>query len=105
MVLKGKVVVEAGYIACPYIPEIEVPMTWQEHLDYYSVRLFEGVVLPEMKLDPTKTILDIALSIFQNKWPGNYHIEEFFNAKKGRWDLRLRFADPREETMWLLRWS
>ena len=98
--MKGK-----GYISCPYIPERIGPMHWQKYLEYYSVHMFDGTVLPEMKLDPTKTILDIALSSFQKRWPGDYFIEEFYNAKKGRWDLRLKFNDPKEETMWLLKWS
>lgn len=80
-------------------------MKWQEYLAYYSLRQFDRSTLPEMKLDPKKTILDIATETFQNKWPGNYQIEEFYNPKKGRIDLRLKFADPKEELVWMLRWT
>ena len=82
------------------------PMKWQEHLDYYSLCSFDNTAfLTKMKLNPQKTVLDIAQEFFQKKWPGNYIIEEFYNPKKGRVDLRLKFADPREETFWLLKWS
>lgn len=104
--LKGSVIVEEGYVYAPYIPVGIQPMTWREHLDYYSLCSFDNTAfLTKMKLNPEKTILDIAQEFFQEKWPGNYIIEEFYNPKRGRIDLRLKFADPREETMWLLKWS
>ena len=62
--MKGSVIVEEGYISCPYIPVGIQPMKWQEHLDYYSLRLFDGTTLPQMKLNSKKTILDIAQETF-----------------------------------------
>lgn len=41
----------------------------------------------------------------QIKYPGKYIVEKFYNSEKMTWDLRLKFEDPKEETMWLLRWS
>lgn len=96
---------DQGYFYCPYIPVGIQPMKYQEYLNYYSLRMFDGTTLPMMKLNPEKTILDCAQEELQQKWPGNYRIEEFYNPKKGRIDLRLQFNDPKEETMWLLRWS
>lgn len=103
--LKGTTLTDLGAFYAPYIPVGIRPMTWQEHLDYYSLRLFDNTTLPQMKLNPEKTILDIAQEFFQKKWPGNYIIQEFYNPKRGRIDLRLKFVDPKEETLWLLRWS
>ena len=37
------------------------------------------------------------------KFPGNYTVESYYNSQKMKWDLRLRFKDPQEETMWILR--
>ena len=103
--MKGKVTLDSGYFYAPYIPKGIQPMNWREHLEYYSLCSFDNTTLPQMKLNPEKTILDIAQEFFQKKWPGNYLIEEFYNSKKGRFDLRLKFSDPQEEIVWLLRWS
>ena len=42
---------------------------------------------------------------FQEKFPGNYTIEEFYNAKLQRFDVRLKFFDPKDETLFLLKHS
>ena len=105
--MKGKVTVDAGFFYAPYMPVgVVKEMNWRELLDYYSVRQFDvGSTLPEIKLNPEKTVLDIAQESFQRRWPGNYSIVEYYNPTKGRFGLRLAFENPHEETMWLLRWS
>lgn len=40
---------------------------------------------------------------FREKFPGEYTLEEFYNAKLQRFDVRLKFADPKQETMFLLK--
>ena len=42
---------------------------------------------------------------FQKKFPGNYTLEEFYNAKLQRFDVRLKFFDPKDETLFLLKHS
>ena len=41
--------------------------------------------------------------VFREKFPGEYIIEEFYNAKLQRFDVRLKFPDPKQETMFVLK--
>ena len=41
----------------------------------------------------------------QEKYPGPYRVEQYYNTDKMKWDLRLRFDSPKAETFWLLKWS
>jgi len=77
--------------------------TWQSYLN----RLGNGL---NGLAERTKTITEEDIIANAEKWmkikyPGNYRVEQFYNAKKMKIDLRLRFDNPKEETMWLLRWS
>ena len=81
----------------------KVPETWQSYLR----RLGNGL---NGLSDRSETITDEdiiarAEKYMQIKYPGPYRVEQFYNPKRARIDLRLVFDDPKEETMWLLRWS
>jgi len=79
-----------------------VPNTWQSYLS----RLGNGLNgVPTNKYITEADILDNAQKYMQLNYPGNYTVEPFYNTKKMKVDLRLKFEDPREETVWLLRWS
>ena len=81
----------------------KVPETWQSYLR----RLGNGLNgLSERSQTVTEEdIVANAEKYMQIKYPGPYRVEQFYNANKMKWDLRLKFEDPKEETMWLLRWS
>ena len=87
-----------------YIPlnRQKQPETWQSYLRRLGSGL-NGVAAN--KYITEEDILDNAQKWMQIKYPGNYRVEQYFNIEKTKWDLRLRFDDPKEETMWLLRWS
>ena len=79
-----------------------VPDTWQTYLS----RLGNGLNgVASNKYITEADILDNAQKYMQIKYPGKYTVEQFYNTKKMKIDLRLRFDDPKEETFWLLRWS
>ena len=79
--------------------------TWQSYLRRLGNGL-NGIVGAGGKTTfSEEDILANAQKYMQKKYPGNYRVEEYYNADKMKWDLRLRFADPREETMWILKWS
>ena len=44
---------------------------------------------------------------YQQKYPGNYKIEEYFERARHhhRWNVRLRFETPKDKTMFLLRYA
>jgi hypothetical protein len=80
-----------------------IPDTWQRYLR----RLGNGVngVADRSKTITEEDIRARAEKYMQIKYPGKYKVEQFYNADKMKWDVRLRFDDPREETMWLLKQS
>ena len=79
-----------------------VPETWQNYLRRLGNGL-NGVVTN--KYITESDIVDNAQKYMQIKYPGPYTVEQYYNIDKMKWDLRLRFADPKQETMWRLRWS
>ena len=46
-----------------------------------------------------------ANAMMQSLYPGPYIVEEYYNSKLKHFDLKLTFADPKEETMWLLKYG
>ena len=39
----------------------------------------------------------------KSKWPGDYELVEYYNARRGVMDLRVKFADPRKEMIWVIK--
>ena len=80
-----------------------VPDNWQTYLR----RLGNGIngVSERTKTLTEKDIIANAEHYMQKKYPGPYRVESYYNADKMKYDLRLRFDDPKQETMWLIRWS
>ena len=89
----------SGGINAPYIP---APDTWQRYLSRLGSGL-NGIVTN--KYITEEDILDNAQKYMQIKYPGPYTVEQYYNANKMKWDLRLKFDDLQEEMMWVLRWS
>ena len=83
----------------------KTPETWQGYLRRLGNGL-NGIVAAGGKTNfSQEDILANAQKYMQAKYPGPYRVEEYYNADKMKWDLRLKFEDPKEETMWLLRQS
>ena len=78
------------------------PETWQSYLR----RLGNGLNgVATNKFITEEDIVDNAQKYMQIKYPGNYKVESYYNSDKMKWDLRLKFDDPKDKTMWLLKWS
>ena len=74
-------------------------MTWKETLNHMYMQYGSwSAAYPE-----EEEKLAQLNEMFQKKFPGNYTIEEFYNAKLQRFDVRLKFFDPKDETMFLLK--
>ena len=41
----------------------------------------------------------------KKKYPGNYIVEECYNPRDFKWDIRLKFSDPDEELLFMLKWA
>lgn len=77
-------------------------MSWNRRLraletTYYDWSKIEGINKEYGLVDLTE--------LMQKDFPGNYSVIEVYDPKRGRFALKLEFADPREETMFMLRWS
>lgn len=88
----------------PYVMKVLdlPPETWETYLR----RLGNGLngVTERSKTVTESDIVANAQKYMQIKYPGKYIVEQFYNAKKGKFDLRLKFENPKEELMWKLRW-
>ena len=80
----------------------KVPETWQSYLR----RLGNGLNgVATNKYITEEDIVANAEEQMQKKYPGPYTVEPYYNAEKMKMDLRLKFDDPKEQTMWLLKWA
>ena len=79
------------------------PDNWQTYLR----RLGNGIngISERSKTLTEKDIIANAEHYMQKRYPGPYRVESYYSADKMKYDLRLKFDDPKQETMWLLRWS
>ena len=101
---KGNHSTSAGVFYAPYITK-KVPETWQNYLSRLGNGL-NGIVGAGGTTTFTEAdIVTNAEKYMQLKYPGPYTVEQYYNADKMKWDLRLQFDDPRQKTMWLLKWS
>lgn len=80
-----------------------VPDTWHTYLRRLGNGL-NGIVGAGGTTTVTEAdIVSNAEKHMQKRYPGPYRVEQYYNSEKMKWDLRLKFADPQEETMWLLK--
>lgn len=76
--------------------------TWQSYLS----RLGSGINgVASNNYITEEEIITNAEKWMKIRYPGNYIVEAYYNNKKMKMDLRLKFDDPKEETMWMLKWS
>ncbi len=87
----------------PKVIGAKAPETWQSYLR----RLGNGLNgLSERSVTITEEdIVANAQEYMQKRYPGLYRVEQYYNVQKMKWDLRLKFDDPKQETMWLIKWS
>lgn len=43
-------------------------------------------------------------AFMQDFFPGPYSVEEYYDANLGRFNYRLKFEDPKQETMWRMKY-
>lgn len=80
-----------------------MPETWQSYLR----RLSNGIngISERSKVLTAEDIIANTQKHMQIKYPGPYTVEQFYNAEKMKWDVRLKFDDPKQEIMWMLKHS
>jgi hypothetical protein len=80
---------------------------WQESLVRLSM---EASFMPSKGLKESKnmlfdTPLENANYTMQQRYPGPYIVEEYFDSKKIMFQYRLKFETPADETFWMIQQS
>ncbi len=85
-----------------YSPIAGAGDTWKSYLR----RLGNGIngVSERSKTLTEADIIARTEKYMQIRYPGPYRVEPYYNLEKMKIDLRLQFDDPKQETMWLLKW-
>ena len=82
-------------------PNISIsPETWKTYLARLSKEL-NSIVNAKSEEHTIRN----AQEKMQINYSGKYIVEPFYNPKNGKFDLRLKFEDPKEELMWKLKWT
>ena len=100
----GQVAWSTGAVYAGVVP---TPDTWQRYLSRLGggINGVSNVYEANGRTFSSEDIVANAEHYMQKKYPGPYRVESYYNADKMKYDLRLRFADPRDEMMWILKWS
>jgi hypothetical protein len=63
---------------------------------------WEGYLISLQLNNPGITAEEITEKL-KAKWPGDYTVIEYYNARRGVMDHRVKFDDPRKEMLWVLK--
>lgn len=55
--------------------------------------------------DKEDAVMRVILEQMQERWPGPYTIEEYFDSKRMAFAIRLKFEDKNQELMWKIKHS
>lgn len=97
---KGIVHVHPGYVSVPYNP-FEMK-TWKEKLKQLELKFESWTSNGNTNRD--EGLHDVN-EIMQEHFPGKYTVIEAYDPKRGVFAFKLKFDDPHDETIFLLRWS
>lgn len=101
---RGKVAMSAGAYYAPNPPR-HTPETWQSYLSRLGNGLNGVIGSNNTNTYSEEDIVANAEKYMKKKYPGPYKVAQYYNAQKMKWDLRLKFEDPKEELVWLLKYS
>lgn len=76
--------------------------TWQDHLATVNREYYD--LFSKEKIDPKFKLMK-AIESMQEKFPGEYTLEEYYDTEKGRFKLKMVFDVPEEESMFIMRYS
>ena len=95
---KGRITADNGAYYAPYIP---VWYSWKRYL----ADLHEQYLQWKKVSDGDPDGLVDATTLMQKRYPGNYVVVEVYDPHSGKFVFKLEFADPAEETVWILKWT
>lgn len=104
--IKDNWTIDIGIFHAPYMP-ISM-MNFKELLSHlHSQKLQYRTYGKETleKTDPDEEVMKTIQEVMQANYPGPYIVEEFYDAKRMCFALRLKFNSPQEEIMWTIKHS
>lgn len=88
-----------------YAGVVPTPDTWQRYLSRLG-GVINGVLNAGRSENFTEADIVARAERYMQYWyPGPYRVESYYNSDKMKYDLRLRFDNPQEELVWILKWS
>ena len=87
-----------GAFYAPYKPV----MSWQSMLDYLHANKQLYTDIADRESD--ESVLHQINEMMQDKFPGSYIVEEYYDASRMRFAFKLKFDSPKQETMFKLKY-
>lgn len=78
------------------------PTHWQDKLRELELKFASWLKIGNVSRD--SGLVDVNM-MMKTYYPGNYTVIEAYDFKRGVIGFKLKFDDPKEETMWMLKWS
>ena len=78
-------------------------MNYKTKLREVELRFYSLTKLDE--IDDRKEGPIYVNDIMQRYYPGPYKVVEEYDINRGVFGFKLKFSDPKEELLWILRWS
>ena len=91
---------DSGFFYAPYNPFR--PVTWQKKLMELELKFASWLKIGNVSREGG--LVDVN-EMMQAWYPGPYRVVEKYLPDRMVFGFVLEFNDPREKTMWLLRWS
>lgn len=94
---RSKQMMSQGSFYAPYVPSKMSPASalHEMHKKY---------VLWRASFSEETDHMQQVTEVMQKHFPGPYVIEEHYNSTRGCFELRFVFKDPKQETMWKLKY-
>lgn len=93
---------DIGFFYAPYKP-IRM-MDYKQLLSHLHSQKLQYSSLPlNERSDKEKEVMSTIQETMQANYPGPYVVEEYYNSRKMCFALRLKFDDPKQETMWMIK--
>lgn len=74
-------------------------MNWKERLRSIHIQLMNT----DLTDDNTNKVMEVATCRMQHHFPGPYTVVENFDPARGVFGFKLKFEDPNEELLWMLK--
>lgn len=89
-----------GYVSAPYIP-FQLT-TWQDKLRDLEFKFASWLKIGNVTIEGGLEDVNLMMKTW---YPGNYTVIAEYIPDRNFFRLAIKFDDPKERTMWLIKWS